>query len=89
MNKAVTDGALPMPPAFGDGLDMWSSGNGTPGSDSYAGSVNTALVAADRDRGGAARADGPVGVSGCSGTGRGCRSLRSSACSDLPVSLRR
>jgi len=31
MNKAITDGINFMPPAFADGLDAWSSGNGTPG----------------------------------------------------------
>lgn len=52
MNKAITDGVLLMPPAFGAGLDVWSSGNGTPGSDSYEGAFNAALVAADQDFGG-------------------------------------
>lgn len=52
MNKAITDGVLLMPPAFRNGLDMWSSGNGTPGSDTYEGATNAALVAADQDFGG-------------------------------------
>lgn len=52
MNKAITDGVLLMPPAFGTGLDMWSSGNGTPGSDTYEGATNAALVPADQDFGG-------------------------------------
>ncbi|WP_424987856.1 hypothetical protein [Microbulbifer sp. S227A] len=52
MNKAITDGVLLMPPAFGNGLDMWSNGNGTPGSDSYEGATNAALVVADQDFGG-------------------------------------
>jgi len=52
MNKAITDGVLLMPPAFGGGLDVWSSGDGTPGSDTYDGAVNAALVAADPDFGG-------------------------------------
>ncbi len=52
MNKAITDGVLLMPPAFSNGLDMWSSGDGSPGSDSYEGAVNAALVAADQDFGG-------------------------------------
>ncbi|MDK3075525.1 glycosyl hydrolase family 28-related protein [Sedimentitalea sp. JM2-8] len=52
MNKAITDGVLLMPPAFGNGLDMWSSGNGTPGSDTYEGAVNAVLVPADQDFGG-------------------------------------
>ena len=53
MNKAVTDGIIFMPPAFEGGLDVWSSGDGTPGSDTYDGAVNAALVAADQDLGGA------------------------------------
>ncbi len=52
MNKAITDGVLLMPPAFSNGLDMWSSSNGTPGSNSYEGAANAALVAADQDFGG-------------------------------------
>ncbi len=51
MNKAITDGVLLMPPAFQNGLDVWSSGNGTPGSDTYDGAVNAALVPADQDFG--------------------------------------
>ncbi|PCH70540.1 MAG: hypothetical protein COC12_08145 [Rhodobacteraceae bacterium] len=51
MNKAITDGVLLMPPAFEDGLDVWSSGDGTPGSNTYAGAINAALVAADQDFG--------------------------------------
>lgn len=53
MNKAITDGVVFMPPAFAMGLDQWSSGDGTPGSDSYQGAGNAALVAADQDFGGA------------------------------------
>jgi len=53
MNKAVTDGVIFMPPAFEGGLDVWSSGDGTPGSDTYQGAPNAALVAADQDFGGA------------------------------------
>ncbi|RKF14934.1 right-handed parallel beta-helix repeat-containing protein [Roseovarius spongiae] len=53
MNKAVTDGIVFMPPAFENGLDVWSSGNGTPGSDTYEDAINAALVAADQDFGGA------------------------------------
>ncbi|MBK0327602.1 right-handed parallel beta-helix repeat-containing protein [Rhodobacteraceae bacterium F11138] len=52
MNKAITDGVQLMPPAFGNGLDVWSSGNGTPGSDTYAGAANVAFVPADQDFGG-------------------------------------
>lgn len=49
MNKAITDGLIFMPPAFAAGLGPWSSGDGTPGSPSYAGSPNAALVPADQD----------------------------------------
>lgn len=49
MNKAITEGLVLMPPAFAEGLDQWSSGNGTPGSDSYDGALNAALVASDQD----------------------------------------
>jgi len=52
MNKANTDGLQLMPPAFTDGLDVWSSGNGTPGSDTYDGAANAAVVAGDADFGG-------------------------------------
>ncbi len=52
MNKAITDGLVLMPPAFDLGLDLWSSEDGTPGSASYAGAVNAALVPADQDFGG-------------------------------------
>jgi hypothetical protein len=53
MNKAITDGVLLMPPAFVDGLDVYSSGDGTPGSDTYANATNAAFVPADQDFGGA------------------------------------
>lgn len=49
MNKAITDGLVFMPPAFENGLDVWSAGDGTPGSPTYAGSPNAALVPADQD----------------------------------------
>lgn len=52
MNKAITDGVLLMPPAFAGGLDVWSSGDGTPGSDTYQGAANAAFVPADQDFGG-------------------------------------
>lgn len=52
MNKAITDGILLMPPAFSQGLHVWSSGNGTPGSDTYSGAFNAAFVPADQDFGG-------------------------------------
>lgn len=49
MNKAVTDGLILMPPAFTEGLAVWSSGNGTPGSPTYDGAVNAAFVPTDPD----------------------------------------
>lgn len=52
MNKAITEGIQFMPPAFEDGLAVWSSGDGTAGSDSYDGAPNAAIVAADQDFGG-------------------------------------
>lgn len=52
MNKAITDGLVLMPPAFTAGLDVWSSEDGTPGSATYDGASNAALVTADQDFGG-------------------------------------
>ena len=52
MNKAITDGLVLMPPPFVDGLSVWSSGDGTPGSDTYAGSGSGVFVSADQDFGG-------------------------------------
>lgn len=52
MNKVITDGLELTPSPFADGLNVWSSGNGTPGSDTYAGSGNGAFVPADQDFGG-------------------------------------
>lgn len=52
MNKAITDGVNFMPPAFENGLTVWSSGDGTPGSDTYDGAFNAAFVPADQDFGG-------------------------------------
>lgn len=49
MNKVITDGLVLMPPAFADGLNVWSSGDGTPGSDTYDQSGNGAFVPADQD----------------------------------------
>jgi hypothetical protein len=49
MNKAITDGLVLMPPPFSAGLNLWSSGDGTPGSASYAGLPNAAFVPADQD----------------------------------------
>ncbi len=52
MNKVITDGLVLMPPAFEDGLDVWSSEDGTPGSATYDGAGNASFVAADADFGG-------------------------------------
>ena len=52
MNKAITDGVLLMPPPFEGGLDVYSRGNGTPGSDTYATATNAAFVQGDGDFGG-------------------------------------
>lgn len=52
MNKAITDGIVFMPPQFANGLDVWSSGDGTPGSPTYDGSGTGAFVPADADFGG-------------------------------------
>ena len=49
MNKAITDGLLLMPPPFATGLNQWSRGDGTPGSDTYQGAADAALVPADQD----------------------------------------
>ncbi|MGR3679412.1 MAG: right-handed parallel beta-helix repeat-containing protein [Paracoccaceae bacterium] len=51
MNKVITEGVQLTPLAFEDGLDNWSSGDGTPGSDTYDGAANAALVVADADFG--------------------------------------
>jgi hypothetical protein len=51
MNKAITDGLILMPPGFTGGLAVWSSEDGTPGSTTYAGSPNAAVVPADQDFG--------------------------------------
>ncbi len=51
MNKVITDGIILMPPAFGDGLDLWSSGNGLPGDPAYDGASNATLIASDADFG--------------------------------------
>lgn len=51
MNIAITNGINLMPPAFSNGLGVWSSGEGTPGSPTYAGAANAALVPADADFG--------------------------------------
>ncbi len=53
MNKAITDGVVLNPTPFADGLDVWSSEDGTPGSDTYDNAANAAFVPADQDFGGA------------------------------------
>ncbi len=49
MNKAVTEGLILMPPPFADGLTVWSSGDGVPGSPTYDGAANAAFVPSDPD----------------------------------------
>ncbi len=51
MNQVITDGLNLMPPEFSEGLDVWSSQDGTPGSNTYDGAANAALVTADQDFG--------------------------------------
>ena len=52
MNKAITDGIVFNPLPFSAGLGLWSSQDGTPGSDTYAISGSGTFVAADQDFGG-------------------------------------
>ena len=52
MNMAITDGLMLMPPPFAAGLTQWSRADGTPGTTSYAGAADAALVPADQDFGG-------------------------------------
>ncbi|PTX54793.1 pectate lyase-like protein [Litoreibacter ponti] len=52
MNKAITDGLVLTPPPFANGLDMWSRGDGTPGTPTYDGFATAAYVPADQDFGG-------------------------------------
>ncbi|MGR3573081.1 right-handed parallel beta-helix repeat-containing protein [Brevirhabdus sp.] len=47
----IIDSADLMPPPFADGLDVYSSGDGTPGDATYAGAANAAVVPADQDFG--------------------------------------
>ncbi len=49
MNKVITDGLVLMPTPFAAGLGVWSPGDGTPGSDTYAGAGGGAYVPADAD----------------------------------------
>lgn len=51
MNKAITDGLVLMPPVFENGLDVWSNGDGTPGSSTWDGSPEAALVTGEQDFG--------------------------------------
>lgn len=51
MNQVITDGLNLMPPAFSEGLGVWSQETGRPGTDTWAGAANAALVAADQDFG--------------------------------------
>ncbi len=53
MNKAITDGLVLTPTPFAAGLDVWSSGDGTAGSDTYENAANALFVAADQDFAGA------------------------------------
>ncbi len=52
MNKAITDGIVFQPTSFSEGLNVWSSQDGTPGSNTYASATNAAFVPADQDFGG-------------------------------------
>lgn len=52
MNKVITDGLILMPPPFEAGLGVWSRTDGTPGSPTYQGNPDVALVPADQDFGG-------------------------------------
>ncbi|WP_380054360.1 glycosyl hydrolase family 28-related protein [Falsihalocynthiibacter sp. SS001] len=51
MNIAITERLELMPSAFAGGLDVWSSQDGTAGSDTYDGSPYAAIVSADQDFG--------------------------------------
>ena len=51
MNKEITEGLNLMPPAFIDGLDVWSNQDGTPGSTTYDTIASGTLVASDQDFG--------------------------------------
>ena len=51
MNTAKTNNVQLSPPPFQDGLQVWSSTDGTPGSNSYHNASNATLVPADQDFG--------------------------------------
>ncbi len=53
MNKAITDGIVFQPTTFAAGLGVWSSGDGTPGSDTYQSVGTASFVPSDQDFGGA------------------------------------
>ena len=53
MNKVITEGLVLAPTPFADGLDVYSKGDGTADSATYAGDVSAAFVPADQDFGGA------------------------------------
>lgn len=52
MDITITDGLVLMPPPFAEGLDVWSQSDGTPGTPTWDGQANAALVPADPDFGG-------------------------------------
>lgn len=51
MNISITEGVTLMPTAFEEGLDLWSSEDGTPGSVTYDTDPNATLISADADFG--------------------------------------
>ncbi len=51
MSKVITEGIVLTPPAFGGGLDVWSSADGLAGDPTYDGATNAGLIAADADFG--------------------------------------
>ncbi|MFT4700864.1 MAG: hypothetical protein ACI90E_001540, partial [Yoonia sp.] len=52
MNKAITDGVVLMPLSYAAGLGVWSTEDGTPGTDTYATDGSGVFVSADQDFGG-------------------------------------
>ncbi|MFB9223114.1 hypothetical protein ACFFUC_09010, partial [Paracoccus cavernae] len=48
---AISGNAALMPRAFAGGLNLWSRGNGTAGTQTWAGAPNAAIVPADEDFG--------------------------------------
>ncbi|MBB5514343.1 hypothetical protein FHS89_000341 [Rubricella aquisinus] len=51
MNKAITEGLALMPPAFNDGLTVWSSGDGRPGDPTYDGDPRATQITSDTNFG--------------------------------------